>query len=396
MSARTRLSDALIQACRSKPREYSLHDSLLRGLAVRVRPTGAKTWVLRSRKGRVVLGDASVILVSAARQRAHEVLSGSVSFNRVPPTAVKLRTFANLYLRRREKDWRASTARTQRSYLRFRLLPALGDRPLDRITVPEVAEWFHEYGRSHPGGANRAIAVLSDLFARALEWGVLPPDHPNPCISIRRNRTRRPGRMLNDASLARLGVALQKYVLVQPDFVDAIRLLLFTGARPGEIFRLRWGEVDGDRIVLAQAKRGPRSIVLSTLAQRILNARRKVRSDTPFVFPHRSLQDRPQPLPTSRMWRVIKREADLPPDLRLQDLRHNFASHLLLAGETLLVAGSLLGHSRPAMTARYAHLADDNLLQATQRIASKIASMTTATAAHDQGDRLRDVEAPCP
>jgi site-specific recombinase XerD len=88
------------------------------------------------------------------------------------------------------------------------------------------------------------------------------------------------------------------------------------------------------------------------------------------------------PLPVST-WMIIKREAQLPPNLRLHDLRHNFASHVVLNGESLLVAGSLLGHSRPAMTARYAHLADDHLLEATQRIAAAITHMIRAEqAAH--------------
>lgn len=102
---------------------------------------------------------------------------------------------------------------------------------------------------------------------------------------------------------------------------------------------------------------------LGQAAQKLLKSREKRTSDSRYVFPHAYLVDRPLSLPTSTMWRVIRREAELPPKLRLHDLRHNFASHALLAGESLLVAGSILGHSRPSMTARYAHLADDSLLQ---------------------------------
>jgi integrase len=377
MSLRAKLTDTQVHTSQPKLREYALHDSVLRGFALRVRPSGAKTWVFRSRQGRVALGDACTIPVAIARQRAHAILSGLQPESARRP-AVLLRSFAKLYLQRREKDWRPSTKRTQQSYLSSCILPALGDRAIDRIGGPDVSEWFHVYSRTRPGGANRAIAVLSDMFTRATDWGILPEDHPNPCALIRRNRTRAPGRMLNEASLARLGSSLEKYALIQADAVDAIRLLIFTGARPGEIFHLQWAEVEVDRIVLTQAKRGPRSIPLGTPAQRILAARKKVHRSSRFVFPHRSLADRPLMLPTSGLWRLIKRDAGLQTDLRLQDLRHNFASHVLIAGESLLVAGALLGHSRPAMTARYAHLADDNLLQATQKISSMIRGMTGA------------------
>jgi integrase len=392
MSPRTRLTDVLVRSCQPTPREYALHDSVLRGFALRVRPSGAKTWILRTRQGgrpqRIALGDASAIAAEIARQRAHALLSGSsLPAELVRPPAMSLKKFAELYLERKLKDWRPSTRRTHQSYLANQLLPALGHRPLDRISVPEVAEWFHTYSRTRPGGANRAVAVLSDLFSRAIEWGLLPQDHSNPCFAIRRNRNRVRGQMLNRDALARLGAALDKYALIRPDAVDAIRLLLLTGARPGEIFGLQWQEVEGGRIVLSQAKRGPRSIQLGKSAAQILNARRRHRATSRFVFPHRTLPDHPMSLPAATTWRVLKREAILPATLRLHDLRHNFASHALLSGESLLVAGSLLGHSRPAMTARYTHLTDDCLLNAAQRIASSIANSCGQECPHIRQDK---------
>jgi integrase len=388
MSARIRLTDLMARSCKPALREYALQDAVIRGLTLRVRAEGAKTWILRTRKGdralRIALGDAKTMTVEMARQRAHAILSGSTPAAAITrPDAVTLKKFAVLYLDRRQKDWRPLTLRSQRTYLGSQLLPALGKLPLDRIGVPEVAEWFHTYSRTKPGGANRAIAVLSDLITRAIEWGALPPDHPNPCFAIRRNRSRSRGQMLNTEALSRLGAALEKYALIRTDGVDAIRLLLLTGARPGEICDLQWQEVEPGRILLKQAKRGPRSIPLGTSATRILNARRKRHGASRFVFPHRTRPEHAMPLPVWT-WRKIKHEAQLPPNLRLHDLRHNFASHALLAGESLLVAGSMLGHSRPAMTARYAHLADDHLLDAAQRIAAEIKNMARPEPASDR------------
>lgn len=382
MSQRARLTDLIVAASQPAEREYAVHDAVLRGFMLRVRPSGVKSWVLRIRRDgrphRVLLGDATCLPANTARQRAHTLLSGSASaaeFAR--PTAITLKKFAALYVERKGKDWRPLTLRTHQIYLNARILPALGKLPLDRIGAARVADWFHAYSRTRPGGANRAMAVLSDLMTRAIEWGVLPADHANPCHTVRRNRSHTRGQMLNADSLARLGAALEKYALIRPDSVDAIRLLLLTGARPGEICGLQWKEVEARRIVLAQSKRGPRTILLGKAAMQILNARRKHHTESRYVFPHRTLPARQMPLPTKTTWMLIKREAQLPPNLRLHDLRHNFASHALLAGESLLVAGSLLGHSRTAMTARYAHLADDDLLQAAQRIGTAIADMAS-------------------
>jgi integrase len=68
------------------------------------------------------------------------------------------------------------------------------------------------------------------------------------------------------------------------------------------------------------------------------------------------------------VWFAIRREADLPPVLRIHDLRHSFASHSVMSGETLFATSRLLGHSRIQMTARYAHLADDALLTAAEKV----------------------------
>jgi integrase len=79
-------------------------------------------------------------------------------------------------------------------------------------------------------------------------------------------------------------------------------------------------------------------------------------------------------------WRRIRKAAGLD-DVRLHDLRHSFASVAVAGGMSLPLIGSLLGHSQPATTARYAHLADDPRLAAADAVAATIAaSMAGETA----------------
>ena len=70
----------------------------------------------------------------------------------------------------------------------------------------------------------------------------------------------------------------------------------------------------------------------------------------------------------------FKRLAGLPLSLRLHDLRHTYASHALLLGESLFTTGKLLGHANTNSTARYAHLAPDMLAQAADQCAIRSAT----------------------
>jgi integrase len=77
-------------------------------------------------------------------------------------------------------------------------------------------------------------------------------------------------------------------------------------------------------------------------------------------------------------WAVIRRAADLD-DVRIHDLRHTFASLGARAGMSLPLIGALLGHRSPQTTARYAHLADDPLLDAAETIGTSLSEMFGGT-----------------
>lgn len=136
---------------------------------------------------------------------------------------------------------------------------------------------------------------------------------------------------------------------------------------------------DGPKGNRMQVERGPRSIFLGTLAMKLLTARRKRRCTSPFVFQHPKSPSRSMNLPSAMIWRTLKEDAQLPGDTRLYDLPHNFASHSLIAGESLQITGSMSGQTRPSTTARYADLADDSSLTSAQAIGTTIAQMADIT-----------------
>ena len=150
---------------------------------------------------------------------------------------------------------------------------------------------------------------------------------------------------------------------------DIIRLLLLTGCRKSEIRTLRWQDVDGDTLNLADAKTGPRRVLLNAPARAILE--RQPRSGCAYVFPSPSNPGRPfsRDLP---LWPSVRKEAGIE-DVRLHDLRHTFASHAVLQGIPLPVVSRLLGHKGPSMTLRYAHVGDKETEAAAEHIGVGIA-----------------------
>ena len=92
----------------------------------------------------------------------------------------------------------------------------------------------------------------------------------NPCKGIVRYRRPPRGRLLGAEDLAKLGAILRQREGEKLVCVAAVRLLLLTGCRPGEIRRLRWCEVKPDRLTLIDAKTGPRHVLLDEAARELL------------------------------------------------------------------------------------------------------------------------------
>ena len=135
--------------------------------------------------------------------------------------------------------------------------------------------------------------------------------------------------------------------------------------------QLRWEEVDGIVLRLADSKTGPRTVCLSEAAQALIA--KQPRTGSPFVFP--SLKDASRPRSSElSLWRKVRREAGID-DVRLHDLRHTFASHAVMRRVPLPVLAQLLGHRRDRMAMRYAHVGDREAAETAERIGSGMAAL---------------------
>ncbi len=156
---------------------------------------------------------------------------------------------------------------------------------------------------------------------------------------------------------------------------NAIRLILFTGARRAEALSAEWSQIDlaaGLWIKPARSTKQNKEhrVPLNAPALALLT---KMRAEAPpnqtYLFP----SGIGHLIDIRTMWEAICRRANIP-DARLHDLRHTFASTLATAGLSLQIIGELLGHAKITTTQRYAHLQDDAVRAATERAGSIISS----------------------
>ena len=373
---RSRLTDAAISRLRPRAREYAVWDTRVPGLGVRVRPTGGMTWVMladaEGRTKRVSLGPVSTMTVDEARREYHERRANPETERPVhSPRAVP--TFQEFV----EGEWKGAhferckptTRKTYSWLLDVRLLPAFGEKRLDRITPAEVRRWFDDFSRTAPGNANVALRLLRAILNFAVARGRI---ETNPARGIAPNRRPRLTRFLSTEEIARLHRVLDAHSRGRGAAqADIIRLLLLTGCRRNEIVRLRWSEVQDDTLVLGDSKVGPRKVPLSTRARAILD--RRPRGESPFVFPSPRDPSRPHGDHLS-LWNRVRREAGIE-DCRLHDLRHTHASHAVMNGVPVPVVSRLLGHTNTRMTLRYAHLGDRDIEAAAERVGEAIGNI---------------------
>jgi integrase len=283
-------------------------------------------------------------------------------------------------------------------HLRKIIAPRLGNLLIRKIDSDDVSA-FHHALRNTPRQANQALAILRKMLNQAEVWK-LRPEKSNPCIHIVKYPEDPRERFLLPEELAALGEVLRdatsKYA-IPPAALAALRLLIFTGARHNEILKLQWRQVNLAKRHLIYSrtehktgkKKGPKKIPLSTPAIRVLESIDPVPGN-PYVI----VGDVPGKhfVGLQKVWERIRKQVSINEakkveegkkeesecvnieDVRIHDLRHTFASVGASDGQSLVVIGSVLGHSQPSVTNRYAHLQDDPRHEVAETISDIIAT----------------------
>ena len=370
------LTEARVKALRCRKTPYDIRDGNLKSFGVRVMPSGRKRFFVhcQHRGERVwrIVGDAGTLDAGEARLRAGELLSAIRRGEDSPrePGETLFEAVAETVMQRYERVWKPRTLYVNRSYLRRQILPHFAGRRIADIDRREVRKWFASLSAT-PAAADRSMPVLS-VIMREVEAMGLRPEDSNPCRGIRRYRRKGRERFLSDEEIRRLSERLSAHATRFPQQVAAIRLLLLTGCRKGEILTLLWSDYREGHLFLRDSKIGPRTVWLSTTARNVLGTLDRTGR---WVFPASSGNTPKSDSWLHSFWWKVRMEADLC-DVRLHDLRHTHASLALREGESVLAIGRLLGHADPETTLKYTHPADAMVRDAAETVGAVLGQGT--------------------
>lgn len=380
-------------------RPYVIHyDSELPGFGLRVTRAGARSFVLNYRargvERRMTIGslpanltaEETRKLIDATRKKAERLKSGA-KYDGADPMAARhedraAATMADLAQRYIEEHAPKKRPRSQagdKAMIDRLILPAMRSKRVADIRFADVDGLHRKVTKAGaPIMANRVVALLSKMFSLAVKWQLRAD---NPAKGVERNPEERRQRYLTTDELSRLSAELATHKAKAS--ANAVRLLLLTGARRGEVLGAAWDQFDlgagiwtkpsshtkqkkEHRVPLS----GPARQLLATMHANAETAAKKDRTEiSPFVFPGTAKGKAQNDL--KHFWASVCKSAKIS-GVRIHDIRHTYASVLASSGQTLPIIGQLLGHTNPNTTARYAHLFDDPLRAATEKAAKVI------------------------
>lgn len=394
------LAGPLIKSLKPADKPYEIRDTRLKGLLLRVQPSGSKTFYVEYARGkRISLGRAEVLTPQQARDQAKEILADV--YRGLDPAAkpAKQHTFGS-FIDEEYSGWARANIRTHRGTL-HRLnnnFAAFRSLRLDEITPLLVERWrAGRLSTAKVSTVNRCLDDLKSSLGKAVQWGFIDT-HPVEKVKRGRVDDRATVRFLTDDELKRLTRALdareeelragrdranqwrrQRRYWLLPDlravtYADHLKpmvlLSLHTGLRYGELANLNWDDLNLDQAILTvrgyKAKSlKTRHIPLNAAALALVKTWQAQRQgDNPLVFPGKN----GGPFDNVRTsWETVLEAAGIT-RFRWHDLRHTFASRLVMKGVDLNTVRELLGHSDYQMTLRYAHLAPEHKAAAVARL----------------------------
>lgn len=396
------ISNSLVANLKPADKPYEVRDTRLKGLLLRVQPSGVMAYYVEYDRGkRINLGRADAVTPAQARDQAKAILADAYKGNDPAASrkAIKEHTLQT-FLDELYDPWAHAHVRSYgntMTRLRVNFVSFL-NKKLGEITPLDIEKWRtgRLNGGTKPSTVNRDLDDLKSSLNKAASW---IKGFSNPIAGVKRVKldANRKVRFLSVDEEKRLRAALdgreerlrqerdnanewrlgRGYELL-PDlrivaFADYLKPMVLvslnTGMRRGEVFGLTWKEADLDRHEItvdgAKAKSGQtRHIPLNDEAWSTLSDWRMQAGENALIFPSR---DGGEFNNVRKSWEAVLVAAEVE-DFRWHDMRHTFASKLVMAGVDLNTVRELLGHSDIKMTLRYAHLAPEHKASAVAKL----------------------------
>ncbi len=400
-----KLTAKLLGSLQVTGNEYEVHDTTVGGLFVRVTAAGAKSYVVSWARGRKkTLGRVGILTLDQARTEATQYLAEAraygeplaVTQGRRGATLPSLRDFIDDTYMPWFKAHHKGHEKTQHT-LSNNFDPIMSQR-LDAITGRDLelirTAWMQDGNKAST--VNRKMGSISGVFSRAVEWEYIDT---HPLTKLKQLKVDSKGviRYLAADETKRLRDALDARQdemraeresanmwrtdrhrepmpsLLQLPFTDHLKPMVLvslnTGMRRGELFDLKWSAVNFDTKTITVAgattkTSDTRHIPMNKETIGVLEAWKKQVSKSPYVFPGQGggrFED------VKSAWLKLLERAQID-GFRWHDMRHDFASRLVMAGVPLNTVRDLLGHADIKMTLRYAHLAPETKAAAVELI----------------------------
>ncbi|WDJ00326.1 site-specific integrase [Xanthomonas campestris] len=367
-----------IDNAKATGKAYRLRDSTVPGLVLRVSASGARCWAIVWGRGQErAFADYPVTTLEGARDAARRLLS-EVAEHGAPLAVIeaakpKPATLGS-FVREHYGPWAKANQKAGQA-----TIDAMMSCFADLLSKPltELCAFDLERFKSHrlkagikPSTVNRDLSRIRGALSRAVDWGMIE-QHPMRTVKQAKGADDSRVRYLTHEEERHLRAGLQQRSQGRaPHLLPMVLVALNTGMRRGELLGLDWASVNLPgklvTVTVANAKsRKARHIPLNTEAHDTLARWREQGAGGGLVFPSPRTGRRMDNISSS--WEELCDTIALP-DFRFHDLRHTFASRLVMAGVDLNTVRELLGHSDIRMTLRYAHLAPDKLAEAVARL----------------------------
>ncbi len=402
MDYKQKLTPTLASKLSSKPtdKHFEVTDTVISGFKLKRYISGTMTFSLMytapdGRRLRYTIGNYPALSVPAARKLAEQLYAQvklGRDIQREKQAARDLKPVPKLgeFIFETYLPWFVTHHKAPKAKLPFNQFKHLFSKRLDKVTAWDLESWRskrHKDGLS-ASTSNRYIGTLKAMFNRAVEWEIieanpitkvkkhksdsraiiryLSPDEEERLRANLRSRDRRLAKsnpFYADGRFTRLEAILGGF---QDHVHPMVLLLMNTGMRRGEMFNLRWQDVDfvNKRLTVVgnTSKTGQtRYIPLNDEAFDVLYKwKQQTKRNSGLIFVGKNGERFTN---IDKAWKVLLRDSHIS-DFRLHDLRHHFASRLVSAGVDLNSVRELLGHSDIKMTLRYAHLAPAHLSDA--------------------------------